>query len=208
RVEEVQNNGTQYRVTRAMDGSQAAAHAARATVYQLAGKTVVAPFPPDFFGSPYSGNWSYSVALPDVRVASAELFLTNQQGNSPVRGICLTNTVDSGLRTLSGGQYSIQVDGFLAVDQSVAPALVVEASHAVRDVFAVVGKVADAPVNLQVNVNGAAYCTLTFAPGLTTSTVADGNTLGPLIGGAKVTLSVLSVGQTYPGADLTVLIRL
>jgi Putative phage tail protein len=208
RVEEVQNNGTQYRVTRAMDGSQAAAHAAQATVYQLAGKTVVAPFPPDFFGSPYSGNWSYSVGLPDVRVASAELFLTNQQGNSPVRGICLTNTVDSGLRTLSGGQYSIQVDGFLAVDQSVAPALVVEASHAVRDVFAVLGKVADAPVNLQVNVNGAAYCTLTFASGLTTSTVADGNTLGPLIGGAKVTLSVLSVGQTYPGADLTVLIRL
>jgi hypothetical protein len=71
-----------------------------------------------------------------------------------------------------------------------------------------VGKVADAPVNLQVNVNGAAYCTLTFASGLTTSTVADGNTLRPLIGGAKVTLSVLAVGQTYPGADLTVLIRL
>jgi hypothetical protein len=143
-----------------------------------------------------------------VRVASAELFVTNQQGNSPVRSICLTNTVDSGLRTLSGGQYSIQVDGFMAVDQSVAPAVIVEASHAVRDVFAVMGKVADAPVNLQVNVNGAAYCTLTFTPGLTTSSAADGNTLGPLIAGAKVTLSVLSVGQTYPGADLTVLIRL
>jgi hypothetical protein len=78
----------------------------------------------------------------------------------------------------------------------------------VRDVFAVLGKVADAPVNLQVNVNGAAYCTLTFTPGLTTSSAADGSTLGPLIVGAKVTLSVLSVGQTYPGADLTVLIRL
>ncbi len=208
RVEEVQNNGTQYRVTRGMDGSQAAAHAASIDVYQLAIKTVVAPFPPDFFGSPYSGSWSYAVGLPDVRVASAELFVTNQQGNSPVRSICLTNTVDSGLRTLSGGQYSIQVDGFLAVDQSVAPPLVVDASHAVRDVFAVLGTVADAPVNLQVNVNGAAYCTLTFTPGLSTSTAVDGNTLGPLIGGAKVTLSVLSVGQTYPGADLTVLIRL
>jgi hypothetical protein len=78
----------------------------------------------------------------------------------------------------------------------------------VRDIFAVMGKVADAPVNLQVNVNGAAYCTLTFTPGLTTSSAADGNTLGPLVAGAKVTLSVLSVGQTYPGADLTVLIRL
>src|SRR4029077_13925124 len=165
-------------------GSQAAAHAAQTAVYQLASKTVVAPFPPDFFGSPYCGSWSYTVAPPDVRVASAELFVTNQQGNSPVQRICLTNTLDSGLRTLSGGQYSIQVDGFLAVDQSVAPALVIEASHAVRDVFAVLGKVADAPVNLQLNVNGSVYCSLTIAPGMTTSAAADGNVLGPLNGGA------------------------
>ena len=208
RVEEVQNNGAQYRVTRGMHGTQAAAHVAQTPVYQLANKTVIAPFPPDFFGSPYSGSWSYSVSLPDVRVASAELFVTNQQGNSPVRSICLTNTVDSGLRTLSGGQYSIQVGGFLAVEQSVAPALVIEASHAVRDVFAVLGKVADAPVNLQLNVNGSAYCSLTVAPGMTTSAAADGNGLRPLIGGSLVSLSVLSVGTTYPGSDLTLLIRL
>jgi len=207
-VTAVQNNGLQYQVTRGMHGTQAAAHAAQAPIYQLTSKTVIAPFPPDFFGSPYSGSWSYSASLPDVRVASAELFVTNQQGNSPVRSIFLTNTVDSGLRTLSGGQYSIQVDGFLAVDQSVAPALVVEASHAVRDVFAVLGKVADAPVNLQVNVNGAAYCNLTIATGMTTSAAADGSMLGPLISGSLVRLSVLSVGTTYPGSDLTVLIRL
>ena len=54
--------------------------------------------------------------MPDVRVASAELFVTNRAGNSPVQSICLTSTLDSGLRTLSGGQYSIQVDGYLAVD--------------------------------------------------------------------------------------------
>src|SRR5439155_3838422 len=120
----------QYRVTRGMHGSEAAAHAAQSPVYQLASKTVVTAFPPGFFGSPYSGSWSYTVALPDVRVASAEFFVTNQKGNSKVRSICLTDTVDTGLRTLSGGQYSIQVDGFLAVDQSVAPALVVETSHA------------------------------------------------------------------------------
>jgi hypothetical protein len=208
RVEEVQNSGAQYRVTRAMHGTQAAAHAAQTLVYQLANKTAIAPFPPDFFGSPYSGSWSYSVNLPDVRVASAELFVTNQQGNSPVRSISLTNTVDGGLRTLSGGQYSIQVGGFLAVEQSVAPALVIEASHAVRDVYAVLGKVADAPVNLQLNVNGSAYCSLTIPPGMTTSAAADGKVLGPLIGDSLVNLSVLSVGATYPGSDLTLLIRL
>jgi hypothetical protein len=35
-----------------------------------------------------------------------------------------------------------------------------------------------------------------------------GNTLAPLAAGSQVTLSILSVGQAYPGADLTVLIRL
>jgi hypothetical protein len=62
--------------------------------------------------------------------------------------------------------------------------------------------------SLQLNVNGASYCQLTFATGQTVSSTVDGNTLAPLPSGAKVTLSVLSVGQTNPGADLTVLIRL
>jgi hypothetical protein len=208
RVEAAQNSGTQYSVTRAIDGSQAAAHAAQTPVYHLLSKTVIAPFPPEFFGSPYSGSWSYPIALPDVRVASAELFVTNQQGNSPAKDICLTHTTDSGLRTLAGGQYSIQVDGYLAVDQSVAPALVIEASHSVRDVSAVLGRAADAAVGLQLNVNGASYCQLTIAAWATVSNTVDGNTLAPLPSGAQVTLSVLSVGSTVPGSDLTVTIRL
>jgi hypothetical protein len=208
RVETVQNNGTQYSVTRAMDGSQAAAHGAPTPVYHLQSTTVIAPFPPEFFGSPYSGSWSYPIALPDVRVASAELFVTNQQGNSPTRDICLTHTTDSGLRTLASGQYSIQVDGYLAVDQSVAPALVMDASHSVRDVYAVLGAAADAPVGLQLNVNGASYCQLTIAAWATVSNTVDGNTLARLPAGAQVTLSVLSVGSTVPGSDLTVIIRL
>jgi hypothetical protein len=177
-------------------------------VYDLLSTTLIAPFPPEFFGSPYSGSWSYPIALPDVRVASAELFVTNQQGNSPVRDICLTHTTDSGLRTLATGQYSIQVDGYLAVDQSVAPALVIEASHSVRDVSAVLGAPADAPVGLQLNVNGASYCQMTIAAWATVSNTVDGNTLAPLPSGAQVTLSVLSVGSTVPGSDLTVIIRL
>jgi hypothetical protein len=208
RVEAVESNGAQYSVTRAIDGSQATAHAAQTPVYHLLSKTVIAPFPPDFFGSPYSGSWSYPIALPDVRVASAELFVTNQKGNSPAKDICLTHTTDSGLRTLSGGQYSIQVDGYLAVDQSVAPALVIEAAHSVRDVSAVLGKPADAVVGLQLNVNGASYCQLTFAAWATVSNTVDGNILAPLPSGAQVTLSVQSVGSTVPGSDLTVTIRL
>jgi hypothetical protein len=134
--------------------------------------------------------------------------VTNQRGNSPTATTLLTHSANSGLRTLSGGQYSIQVDGFLAIDQSVAPALVVDAARSVRDVFAILGAGADAPVQLQLNVNGAAYCQLTFATGALLSSTVDGQTLPPLASGAQVTLSVLSVGQVYPGADLTVLVRL
>jgi hypothetical protein len=129
-------------------------------------------------------------------------------GNSSTTGICLTHNDESGLRTLSGWQYSIQVDGFLAVEQSVAPAIVVEAAHSVRDVFAILGSAADAQVQVQVNVNGALYCTLTFAPGTIASNSIFGSTLRPLQVMDQVTVAVLSVGQVYPGANLTVLIRL
>jgi hypothetical protein len=146
--------------------------------------------------------------LPDVRIGSAELFVTNAIGNSPVSGICMTHNIDNGLRTLSGGQYSIQVDSFLAVEQCVAPPLVVETAHSVRDVFAVLGSAADAQVQVQVNLNGALYCTLTFGPGTISSNSIDGSTLPPLPEMGQLTVAVLSVGQVIPGADLTVTIRL
>jgi hypothetical protein len=208
RVTAVSAGGTQYEVTRGVHGSTAEEHPAQSPVRHLVSRTAIAPFPDDFFGSPYSGSWSYSIALPDVTVASAELFVTNRCGNSPTTAISLTHNDDRGLRTLSGGQYSIQVDGYLAVDSCVAPAVVVETAHSVRDVFAILGTAADAPVNLSVNVDGSPWCTLAFAAGMIVSSAASGNVLPPLESGAKVTVSVLSVGRTQPGADLTVLIRL
>ena len=207
-VTAVGTGGAWYTVTRGMHGSTAATHAAQTPIYTLANTTVVAAFPQQFFGTPYSGSWMFPIAMPDVRVASAELYVTNDWGNSPTAAICLTNNDDGGLRTLSGGQYTIQVGGCLAVDQSAAPPLVVEATHSVRDVFAVLGTAADAAVQVQLNVNGGAYCTLTIPAGQLASTAATGVTLPPLAAQTQITLSVLSVGQTYPGADLTVLIRL
>jgi len=208
RVDAMLLDGTRYEVTRDIDDSGAVSHAAGSTVYTLERKTAIAPFPPEFFGSPYSGSWTYTVSLPDARVAAAELLVTNDRGNSASRGIYLTHNEDVGLRTLAGGQYSIQVSGYLAVDEQAAPPLVTEASYAVRDVYAVLGRVADAEIQVRVDVDGESYCTLTFEAGLNVSDAVDGNSLEPLIAGSKVTLAVLSVGATFPGADLTVLIRL
>jgi len=202
------NNGTQYAVTRGAHGTTAATHAMQAPIYHLANKTLIAPFPQGFFGSPYSGGWSYPTSLPDVRIASGALYLTNDRGDGPAATVSLTHSVSCGLRTLSGGQYSIQVGGFLAVDQSAAPAVVIDTAHSVRDVFAILGTSADSQVQVQLNLNGTAYCQLTFAPSAIVSNSVDGSTLPPLPASSQLTLSILSVGQTYPGANLTVLVRL
>jgi hypothetical protein len=195
-------------VRRGFHGTPPAAYGPGETVYELSKKAVTVPFPRDFFGSPYSGIWSYPVSLPDVRVASGELFVTNDLGNSETREVAVTGYDSGGFRTRAGGQYSIQVDGYLAVDESVAAPLVVESSHAVRDVFAILGRPADRPVQLRVNVDSAHYCTLTFATGAIVSDSVDGFALPPLRAGSRVTVSVLTVGLVNPGGDLTVLIRL
>ncbi|MDR3700227.1 MAG: phage tail protein [Candidatus Sulfopaludibacter sp.] len=207
-VTAIANDANRYTVTRGMHGTHPASHAAATPVYHLTAKTVIAPFPDRFFGSPYSGNWSFPIVLPDVRIASAQIFVTNQKGNSPSASIFLTHSADSGLRTYAGGQYSLQVDGYLAVDQSATPAVVVDSQCSVRDVYGVLGTAADAPVEFQVDVNGVAYCQCTFQPGMIVSNSVSGFGLPPLPQQAQITLSVLSVGQTYPGADLTVVIRL
>jgi hypothetical protein len=202
--------GSTLTVTRGAFSTAAAGHNANTPVYQLAAATVIAPFPPGFFGSGYSGSWSYPVTLPDVRIACAQLFVTNSQGNSSATGISFTHNVENGLRTLSGGQYSIQVEGYLAVDQMAAPPLLVDAAHSVRDIYAVLGTPADQIVIAQLYVNGAVYgAPLTIPIGqYISSNSIDGATLAPLPGGARITLAVTQVGQTLPGADLTVIIRL
>ncbi len=122
------------------------------------------------------------------------------------------NTTDQGLRTLSGGQLSIQVEGPLAIQTNAAPFLIMDTAHSVRDVSAVVqiGPV-NAPIILQVTQNGQSYCQLTIPAGTAISNTVDGFALGPLALNAQIGLDILSVVQDAsvpPGSDLTVTIRL
>jgi hypothetical protein len=206
------NNGTSCQATRGAYGSTAAAHVAQTKVYLLEKKTLVMPFARDFFGSPASGSYAYPVEVPDVRIATAELFLTNSRGNSNVARRSYASTVDLGLRTLSGGQLSIQVEGALAIQADAAPPLLVESAHSVRDVFAVVKDApTGSPIELRVTQNGQPYCALTIPVGATISNVVDGFLLGPLATKARIGLDITAVSQTadtVPGRDLTVTIRL
>ena len=165
-VQQNLTNSTTVPVTRASHGTTAAAHAAQTGVYLLEEKIFILPFAQDFFGSPASGSYAFPITIPDVRIAAADLFMTNSRGNSSVAAESFTNTTDLGLRSLLGGQLTIQVEGPLAIQTNAAPPLVVETSCSVRDVYAVVQDApTGAPVTMQVTQNGNVYCELTIATG-------------------------------------------
>jgi hypothetical protein len=206
------SGGTVYTVTRGSHGSTAAGHLAGTLVYHLSLSVAIMPFVDGFFGSPASGSYGYSIFLPDVRVGAAEFFVTNDFGNSPVTGISFGATTDQGLRTLAGGQMSIQVEGYLATQTDAAPPLVVDEALAARDIFAVVNEApSGGAITLQLRQGSTVWCSLTIADGATISNVVDGFGLPPLAAEAQVLLDILSVptaSGTLPGADLTVTIRL
>ncbi|MGH9666591.1 MAG: hypothetical protein ACRD9L_19375, partial [Bryobacteraceae bacterium] len=214
-VQSATTDGLHYTVTRASHSTTAAAHTITPNpipIYHLSKKVWIVPFVKDFFGSPASGSYAFPVFLPDARIGAAELFVTNSQGNSDTTRVSFTSTSDQGLRTFSGGQLSIQVDGYLAIENGVAPPLLVEDTHAVRDIFAAV---AEAPsggdIVMRLNQNGAVYATLTIPNGRTISDPVNGFGLAPLRAQAQVTLditSVIATANSLPGRDLTVTVRL
>jgi hypothetical protein len=198
-------------VQRNMLGTHAAAHDATALAYPLAEKVAIVPFVKNFFGSPSSGDWRYSLELPNVRLAAASLFMTNTLGAGAVTYLSFSeNTNDQGLRTLSGGQFSFQISGYLAIQTVMAtPAVIVDADHCIHDIYGILGTGSGgAGVTLQLNLNGSLYATVQFDEGATTSNIVPGFGLPILHAGDLMTLEVTGVGTTNPGSDLTLVMRL
>jgi len=207
-----QSGGTQLTVVRGSHGTTAAAHNAGALVYPLDKNVTVVAFVRNFFGSAASGSFVHTVFLPDARIGAADFFVTNLHGNSPAKKVAFTATVDGGLRTLSGGQITIQVEGYLAVETDAAPPYSIEASHAPRDMFAIVQDApSGGPITLRLRQNAATYCTLTIADGETVSDTVNGFGLPVLATDSRLSLDIVSVpaaANTLPGRSLTVAIRL
>jgi hypothetical protein len=212
RVLEARAGGVSFTVERGCHDTAAQTHGAGTAVYLLERRTLVMAFVRNFFGSAASGSYGQRIESPNARIAAAEFYVTNDRGDSPTTGQAYTMTAVGGLRTMSGGQYSLQYEGELALTASIAPALVVEASRAVRDVWAQVDVAPILePVTVRVRVNGAVYADLTFAAGVKVSNTVSGFGKAPLGEGAKLTAAVLSVGTlggSYPGKDLTITMRL
>jgi hypothetical protein len=180
-------------------------------VFLLERKMYVMPFVKGFFGTPASGSYGYMVNLPNARVVVAELFVTNARGNSQVTGISYAHLQRGGIRTLSGGQMVLQVDGPLAIQYDAVPPLAVDAARAVRDVFATLSTPATGgSVEMNVKVADQLYCSLTFGDGEAVSTYVDGTELPPLSPDDPLGLDITSIPQgasTSSGAGLTLTIR-
>lgn len=212
RVDAVAVGGTLLSITRGSHGTTAVAHAAGDRVYTLQAHTEIVPFSRDFFGSPASGSFNYTVFLPNARVGGADLFVTNAWGDSPADQRHFTGTTDLGLRTLNGGQLNFQVEGYLAIEDDAVPPISIENYLSMQDIYAVVSEApTEVPVVLRLRQDNDDICRLTIPVNATISNVVDGFGLAPLRAGSLLRLDILSVGQTAtstPGADLTVTIRL
>jgi hypothetical protein len=212
-----------YRVKRHDMGSPVSEHAPGDLVLHLQMATTIVPFAPGFFANKASINYIHPIRLPDVRVGAAQFYATNAFGNGLTTQNCYTTLPDGGLRTLSGGQFSLQSSGNLATQQSAAPPLVVESSHAVRDIRATLGAAATGyKIMVDLLQNGTPYASLAIASGDSMSSITgapkgtpvNGVNLPPLTEGATITMNTtLQVPDGYdgaldPGRDLTVTIRL
>ena len=212
RVLEAGPGGAELLVDRGVHDTDATAHPADSRIYLLRRQTSVFAFQKGFFGSPASGSYSQWVELPEARIAAAEFYVTNDRGSSPTAFQAYTITAEGGLRTMAGGQYTIQYDGTLAVMGNLAPPVVVERTRAVRDVQAYVDQAPlGEPVMVRVLLDQEPYVDLTIAAGSLMSESVSCLDRAPLREGSLLQAAILSVGTgvgSYPGRGLTVVLRL
>ncbi|HSU33364.1 MAG TPA: phage tail protein [Bryobacteraceae bacterium] len=208
-----------YGVDRTTLGTMPVAHNTNEVVRILQTTSVVLPFERGFFQNKASVNYLHTVSMPDCRVFAAQMSMTNVFGD----GQTATNSyVDAPLRTLSGGQFSLQLGGYLATQSNAAPALLVQNTHAVRDIWASLGQAAQGySIGVEILQNGVQYCSFVIpVQGSSSPTgsvdqtkpalYVDGSSLPPLQEGATLAMNVSlqSAGsQLSTGRDLTVTIR-
>jgi len=135
--------------------------------------------------------------------------VTNSFGDSPAFGLGFSELADNGLRTLQGGQFNFQIEGALGISNDAAPALLVQNSVGVRDIFALIKRPPEgADLVLDLRADGAVFATITIPDGSLVALPQGGAELPPLTQGTTIELDIVAVGTEFPGQDLTVTIRL
>jgi hypothetical protein len=215
RIEEI--NEAVWTVTRALEGSTAAAHAAGKTCWKLSRQVFTYPFTQNFFSSVESQSWRSTESLPCARLAVLRLQVDNAFGPSPEKAVSLLvfqsdgnmEGAQRGLRTNRGGQFLFQVEGVLFLESAPTPALPAHVATSIRDVYALAGSApAGAALTAVLRRNGEAVATLSIPADATVSPSVSGASLPPLAAGDLLTFDITSVGTTDPGRDLTLVVRI
>ncbi|MBK7927510.1 MAG: hypothetical protein IPJ98_08455 [Bryobacterales bacterium] len=199
-------------IERGILGGSAEAHAVGTPVIALEQLTHTFAIPRGFFGSVGSGDLEHSFPLSNSRVAAASLSFLNRKGFSEAGMVNLTQLSGYGLRVLQGGQIMLQVSGFLTIQTSAAPPVVVEQARGIREVFAVVDEgPVGVPLVVRLRRNGEELCQLTVPPQSNVSNIVDGLGLPALGAMDRISLDIVALGVgegTFPGRNLTVSVRL
>ncbi len=207
-VDAVQPDGLAYTVTRGVCGSFAVAHPAGESLYRLARRTETVAFPRGIFGTPAAAEWSHVAWMPGLRIACVDAVVTNSLGDSPVGSANYSELADKGLRTLHGGQFSLQYEGPLAILSDATANLTVQENLAIHDCFAHLKQApTGADVVIEVRQDTTIVATLTVSAGQTMSGVLNGVELPILQESSQLRLNITSVGTDFPGSDLSVTIR-
>ncbi len=203
-----------YSVVRGVLGSQPSSHLLGSSILCLTSSVITTSFATNFFLNRASVDFIHPFQLADARVSAAEFFVTNSFGDSLTQIQCYTGTLDQGLRTLSGGQLTMQLSGYVHNQINATPATVVDTSHATRDIRASVSQAASGyAITIDVFQNQLSYCQLQIPSGKTMSNLVSGTNLPPLLEGGIITTNLSltpeerATGIASPGKDLTVTMR-
>lgn len=105
----------------------------------------------------------------------------------------------------STGQVVLSVPGTLGMQSNAAPLVTFAASVTPSGLVALLKQTAiGASVQAQLMVAGVSYATLTIPAGQTQISIPGA---GAIAAGALVTLNIISVGTTFPGAGLSVILQ-
>jgi len=102
----------------------------------------------------------------------------------------------------------LAVPGVLAIQSDAAPVVTLATESVVKSVEALLKRApTGADLKLRVIIDGEEWAAITIADGETGAEVATPADLAPIGAGKAVRLDILEVGTTFPGADLSLLIR-
>lgn len=205
-------SGNIYPVIRARYQTAAVAHEAAKPAFVLTRRDMTIPFVPGYFSSTAAVGFRYNFRLPNVRISAADLTLYNRVGASARAEESYTGVTSFGVRTLSGGQITMNVQGYLAIEASAGNSYVVDRTTVVRDVSAYVQEApAGDDVEILVRVNGNPYCDLVIPAGSNVAANVSKFNTQALPQGAKLSFDILNVPSASlgtPGRELTVLLQI